>query len=60
MILTLIVSKFYYIGSFSKRVKDAKEKASYKWVFIVTELLNTTVNDFGAKKSAPCMTGYSP
>ena len=44
----------------SKRAKDAKEKVRYKWVFIATELLNTTVNDFGAKKSARCMTGYSP
>ena len=41
-----------YTGSSLQRVKDAKETACYKWVLVVTELLNIAVNDFDAKKSA--------
>ena len=42
-----------YSGSHLQRVKDAKETACCKWVFIATELFNIVVNYFDAKKSAP-------
>ena len=41
-----------YIGPITSIRKDAKEIGRCKWVLIVTELFNITVNDFDAKKSA--------
>ena len=49
-----VIKKSKYIGSRLQRANDAKETPHYKWVLIVTELLNIAVNDFDAKKSAHC------
>ena len=52
--LVRVVKKSKYIESRLQRANDAKEIPHYKWVLIVTELLNTAVNNFDAKKSAHC------
>ena len=47
-------TQFYTVSRLQRVKKDAKETARYKWVLIVTELFNTAVNGFDAKKSARC------
>ena len=41
-----------YTGPAYSELIDAKETARYKWMLVVTKLLNSAVNDFDAKKSA--------
>ena len=45
------MSELLYTGSHNEK-KDAKETSRYKWMLIVTELLNIAVNYFDTKKSA--------
>ena len=51
-ILAILFNKLIRLGPAYNGQKDAKETSRYKWVLIVTKLLNMVVNDFDAKQSA--------